>query len=89
MKQVTVVRMDTVLHRMAQYYHREFAKNNPGANVGIGVTVMGTLRALEDSGNAEKHVDADGSVTFRATPKFLATVGGDAGPLVTFGPGVN
>jgi hypothetical protein len=89
MLMTVVVRMDTALYRMARFYHREFTENNPGVDVGMGVIVMGTLRALEDNGDAEKHVDADGGVTFRATPKFLAQMGGEPGPLVTFGPDVN
>jgi hypothetical protein len=50
---------------------------------------MGTLLVLEANGHATKHIDPDGSVTWKATPKFLANFKGGAGPLVVFGPGVH
>lgn len=86
---MSVVRMDDVLFQMAKYYHKLHLKDHPDSNADQGVIVMSTLIALEANGFATKHVDADGSVTWKATPKFLVNFKGGAGPLVVFATGVH
>jgi hypothetical protein len=84
-----VVRMDSAFWEFGKFYHKKHLEDHPGSGVSLGVITMGMLLALAENGDAVKHLDADGSVTWRATPKFLTTIGREAGPLVAFGPDLN
>lgn len=84
-----IVRMDSVLCEFGKFYHKKYLENNPGSEVSFGIVATGMLLALEKKGDAVKHLDADGSVTWKATPKFLTGIKREAGPLVAFGPDLN
>jgi hypothetical protein len=86
---MTVVRMDTVLWELGKFYHKKHLEDHPDSGVSVSFTVMNTLLALEENGDVVKHLDADGSVTWKATPKLLAFFEGGAGRLVAFGPSLH
>ena len=86
----THVRMDAIFWEVGKFYHKKWCEENPGKEVSLGVIVIGMLRALEQHGQAVKHEDTDGSVTWKATPKFLASFPSrGAGPLIVLGEDVH
>jgi hypothetical protein len=84
---MSIVRMDSILWNYAKYYRKLWLADNPEhADASVGFTTMCVLRALEMEGHAEKHIDPNGDVTFRATDKFMDGKKSPRGPLISFGP---
>jgi hypothetical protein len=82
--------VDSVLWGFAQYYHKLYLQEHPkNKQVSIGVVATGMLKAMKTDGNAEEYEDDAGNLIWKATPKFLAETGLEAGPPVIFAPDVN
>jgi hypothetical protein len=88
-EKMSIVKMDSALYHFGKFYHKKYLKGHLGSEVGEGVIVMSMLFAFEENGDAVKHLDADGNVTWKATAKFLASTGVEAGPIISFGPHLN
>ncbi len=83
------IKIENVIWQFAKLYRDKFAADHPGQQMNMSVAAVATFLALKENGDAVEHADADGSVTWKATPKFLQSTGLEPGPLVIFGPGVN
>jgi hypothetical protein len=84
---MSIVRMDSILWGFAKFYHKKWVAEHPEhADASVGLITMAFLRSLEVAGHAEKHIDPNGDVTFRATDKFMDGKKSPRGPLVSFGP---
>jgi len=80
------IKVDSVLKSFAQYYAELLATDEPSLKVGEREAVIWALLALEESGQAVRHVNYDGSITWKATPEFLSSTGLEPGGLVTLEP---
>lgn len=84
-----VIKIENVIWQFAKLYQRKLVTAHPDCEINMSVAAVATLRAFKESGHAVEHPNADGSVTWKATPKFLRETGLEPGPLVTFGPGIH
>jgi hypothetical protein len=79
--------MDEILWQFGKLYYKKWCRENPKqSDVSVGVVVMSLLLAMEATGHAAKQLDADGSVTWTATDKFMVGKKTPRGSLVSFGP---
>jgi len=83
------VRIENVLWQLAKFYRERLAEDHPDQPITMSVAALATFQALKDNGDAVEQVDADGNVTWKATPQLLRKTGLEPGPLVTFGPEVH
>jgi hypothetical protein len=66
-----------------------FISNNPRQPISMSIAAAATFHGLRDVGHAVEEVDAEGTVCWRATPKFLRETGLEPGPLIRLGPDVH
>jgi hypothetical protein len=78
--------MDQVLWDYAQFYRKMYAADHPHLDVSKELAAIALLETQEGLGGAIRYTDADGTITWRASPKFLRETGLEPGSLVTIGP---
>ena len=83
------IKIENVIWQFAKHYRKLFIANNPRKPISMSIAAAATFHALRDVGHAVEEVDADGTVCWRATPKFLRETGLEPGPLITLGPDVH
>jgi hypothetical protein len=81
-----LIRMDQVLWAFAQCYHKMYAADHPHPDLSKELAAIAMLMAQEEIGRAIRYTDPDGTITWRASPKFLRETGLEPGSLVTIGP---
>ena len=65
------IQMDNVLWQFAKYYHQQYLADHPGAEMSLGVIVLGMLQAMEKTGDASRQDHSDGGATWKATTSFF------------------
>jgi hypothetical protein len=83
---IVEMRLDQVLWDFAQQYRKMFAKNNPHLKLSKDQAAISMLMSFEEGGHAVRYTDPDGSIIWRASPKFLRETGLEPGTLVSIGP---
>jgi hypothetical protein len=81
-----IIKMDEVLWEFSKRYGTLYTAQT-GICLGERAAAVAGLLAFENSGDAVRCANSDGSITWKATPKFLCETGLEAGSLVTFRPG--
>jgi hypothetical protein len=81
------IKLDHVLWRFAQFYRDKLLAKGLPRGASEEVVAIGAVLAFEKSGDAIRFEDPDGSITWKATPKFLKSTGLEAGSLVIIQPG--
>jgi hypothetical protein len=79
------VQLDEILWECAKFYREMMTVDYPDRKeISEEFVAVVTCLVLEKSGDASRHSDpAADNVTFKATQKFLRSIGRDAGSLVT------
>ncbi len=81
----TTVQLDEVLWEFANFYYKMMIVDYPdreGDSNELSAIIMCLL--FEEKGDVTRHSDPAGNnITFKATQKFLRTIGHEAGSLVT------
>jgi hypothetical protein len=78
-----MIQIDEVLRELLKFYCKLWHAENPDVESSANVVAAATLCVLEETGDAVQNIGPDGIVTWKATPKFLDSIGCQPGPLVT------
>ena len=76
------IRMDEILWEFAQYYREKLAAESRVALTNERL-VAAAMRSFEEAGIAVRRAATDGTIVFKATPKFLSEIGHESGDVVT------
>ncbi len=80
------VKADEVLCELAQFYRTKMLNMYPGVKLTEEQAVVAAMKAFEETGQATRHTDDDGNVTWKATPMFLSSIDLPPGALVEISP---
>jgi hypothetical protein len=80
------VKADQVLCELAQFYRTKMLNEYPGIKLTEQQSLVAGMKAFEAAGQAIRHIDDDGNVTWKATPMFLSSIDLPPGPLVEISP---